>query len=419
VNTLKKPWNKVKSFFKNLGPGLITGAADDDPSGIATYSQAGAQFGYGLLWTALFMLPLQVAIQEACARIGAVTGKGIAFLIKEHYGKKILFIVTFLLLIANTINIGADIGAMAAAAQLIVPINFAALCFTFASIILLLTYRTYARILKWLCLSLLAYPITVFIVNEDWWTILKATFIPYFQFDFAFLFILLGVLGTTISPYLFFWQASQEVEESKGIPQTDKNYIRKVRIDNFAGMFSSEVATWAIILVGASVLHQAGMANINTAADAAKALEPLVNSFPHAGMLAKIIFAIGIIGLGLISVPVLAASAAYALCEALNHVVGLDLKFKQARFFYGIIIGSTFIGLLLNFIGIDPIKALIYSAVINGVIAVPLIFIIALIAKNSKIMGDFTSGKLSSALIWITFFSMAAASIAMFFAFIK
>jgi NRAMP (natural resistance-associated macrophage protein)-like metal ion transporter len=417
---------KIKNFVR-IGPGLITGAADDDPSGIATYSQAGAQFGYGLLWSALFMLPLQIAIQEACARIGAVTGKGIALVIKEHYGKRMLFFVVSLLLIANTINIGADIGAMAAAANLIIPIHFVVLCFAFTAIILLaiifISYKAYARILKWLCLFLLSYPITVFIVSEDWWLILKATIIPNFEFNFEFLFMLVAVLGTTISPYLFFWQASEEVEEIQARDLLDKNkkpiinkgYIRNLRIDNFTGMFSSEAAAWAIVVVAATVLHTNGITNIETAADAAKALEPLVQNFPHAGFIAKVIFATGIIGLGLISVPVLAASAAYAICETFNCNNGLSLKLKEARVFYGIIILSTLIGLMLNFVGINPIKALIYSAVINGVIAVPLIFIIGLIAKNSKIMGSYTSGKLSNTFIMLTFLSMAAATLGMVF----
>jgi NRAMP (natural resistance-associated macrophage protein)-like metal ion transporter len=399
-----------------LGPGLVTGAADDDPSGIATYSQAGAQFGFGLLWTALYMLPLQAGIQEACARIGAVTGKGIAHVLREHYSKGLLYFVVSLLLIANTINIGADIGAMAAAAQLLIPLDYVVLCFTFTFIILLLVifldYKTYAKILKWLCLSLFSYPITIFIVNADWWHILKATFIPNFQYDFQFLFMLVAVLGTTISPYLFFWQASQEVEEVQ-TQKVTKHYIRNLRIDNFLGMLFSECAAWAIIIVTATVLYTNGITNINTAADAAKALEPLVQNFPHAGLLAKIIFATGIIGLGLISVPVLAASAAYALCETFNHTQGLSLKFKQARFFYGIIIISTFVGLGLNFIGIDPIKALIYSAVLNGIIAVPLIFIIGLIAKNKEIMGEYASGRLSKVLVSITFLGMLMAALGM------
>lgn len=421
----------IKKFLRILGPGLITGAADDDPSGIATYSQTGAQFGYGQLWTALFMLPLQTAIQEACARIGAVTGKGITAVVKTHYSKKVLYAVVFLVLIANTINIGADIGAMAEAAHLIIPVNFAILALAFTALVLVLeifiTYKKYVRILKWLCLFLLAYPLTLFIIEEPWWTILKATFIPHFEFSFPFLFIITGVLGTTISPYLFFWQASEEVEEERarhlikkgGIPRISKRFIRNLRIDNFIGMLFSEFGTWSIIIVGASVLHTHGVTDIKTAADAAKALEPLVQTFPHAGHLAKMIFALGIIGLGLLSVPVLAGSAAYALSEAFNWREGLNLKFKRAHGFYGIITIATLIGLCINFIGIDPIKALVYAAVINGVLAVPLIFVIALIARNEQIMGQYRSGHLSTILIWMTFISMTIAATAMLFTFIN
>lgn len=421
---------QIKKFFKILGPGVITGAADDDPSGIATYSQTGAQFGYGQLWTAVFMLPLLIAVQEACARIGAVSGKGIAGVIKQHYSSKILYISVLLLLVANTINIGADIGAMAAAANLIIPINFAALTLLFTATILLLqifvTYRAYANYLKWLCLSLIAYPITVFMVDEPWGEIFKATFIPYFEFNFQFLFIITGVLGTTITPYLFFWQASMVVEEQRDRcakkhikPRPSKQLIRRLRIDNFLGMLFSEIGTWSIIVVGATVLHANGITDVQTSADAARALEPLVQTFPHAGYLAKVIFSIGIIGLGLLAVPVLAASSAYALSEAFDWRDGLNLKFKNAMGFYGVITISTLFGLIINFIGIDPIKALVYSAVINGVIAVPLILMIGLVAKNEKIMGHYKSKKLSNIFVWLTFFGMLIAAIAMIYTFFK
>ncbi len=421
-----------RKFFKVLGPGMITGAADDDPSGIATYSQTGAQFGYSLLWTAVFMLPLQIAIQEACARIGAVTGKGIAAVVKEHYNKNILYTVIILILIANIINIGVDIGAMAVAAQLLVPANFIFLTLLFTIIMLVLEvflpYRTYANILKWLCLALIAYPITVFIIDEHWSTLLKATFIPHIEFHFQYLFIITGVLGTTISPYLFFWQASEEVEEEKqikhltwhnGKPHIGWKFISNLRLDNSIGMLFSEIGTWCIIVVAASVLNKHGITDIKTAADAAAALEPLVKSFPHAGYIAKVIFAIGILGLGFLSVPVLAGSAAYALGEALNWQVGLNLKFNQAHGFYSIIIIATLIGLSINLIGINPIKALVYSAVINGVIAVPLIFIIAFIARSKKIMGKYQSGILSTFFVWVTFLSMCVAASGMFFSFLK
>jgi NRAMP (natural resistance-associated macrophage protein)-like metal ion transporter len=418
----------LKKVLGILGPGVITGAADDDPSGIATYSQTGAQFGYGLLWTALFMLPFQVGVQEACARIGAVTGKGIAAVVREHYGKLALYVVVFLVLIANTINIGADIGAMAAAARLLLPLPFVVFPLIFTALMLcleiFLSYKIYARILKWLVISLLAYPITVFIVTQPWTMVLKSTFLPHIELNFQFLFLVTGVLGTTISPYMFFWQASQEVEEERethllvleknGIPRITARFIRNVRIDTVFGMVFSEVGTWSIIVVSATVLHAHGITNIQTSADAAKALEPLVHTFPNAGYASKVIFAVGIIGLGLLSIPVLAGASSYALTEVFQWQEGLNLKFTKAWGFYGIITVATLIGLLLNFVGFDPIKTLVYTAVINGVVAVPLIFIIALIARNTAIMGQYKSGWLSTLVVWLTFLGMGAAAVAMF-----
>lgn len=416
--------HKIKKFLKSLGPGVITGAADDDPSGIATYSQTGAQFGYGQLWTALFMLPLQAAVQEACARIGAVTKKGIAAVVREHYSNKILFLVVFLVLVANTINIGADIGAMAAAANLIIPLPFAVLTLLFTASMLILeiftSYRVYSRILKWLCLSLFAYPVTVFIVSQPWETILRATFIPHFELNFQFLFIITGVLGTTISPYMFFWEASEEVEEEKSRHiKVGQKFIRGLQVDNLVGMAFSEIGTWAIIVVAATVLNTHGITDIKTAADAARALEPLVQSFPNAGFLAKVIFSVGVVGLGLLAIPVLAGSAAYAFSEALKWNEGLNLKLKRAHGFYGVITIATLVGLLINFIGIDPIKALVYTAVINGVVAVPLIFIIWRIARNEKIMGQYKSGRLSNFLVVATFVGMGVAAVAMLLTFGK
>ena len=416
---------KFWRFLTLLGPGLTTGAADDDPSGIATYSQTGAQFGYGQLWTALYMLPFMAAVQEACARIGLVTGKGIAAVVKEHYSKRVLYAVVTLVVVANTINIGADIGAMAEAAKLLVPIPFGILTFIITGTILVLeiftNYKAYSKILKWLALALLAYPITAFIVHQPWGTVLRATVVPHFEFSFAFLFIITGVLGTTISPYMFFWEASQEVEEhqekhpANGKSRITHNTIHRMRLDNNAGMIISEITTWCILLVGATVLHQSGVKDVKTAADAAKALEPLVHSFPNAGFLAKLIFSVGIIGLGFLAVPVLSGSAAYAVSEAFNWDASLNYKPKQAWGFYGVITVATLIGLTINFIGIDPVKALVYAAVLNGVAAVPLLFLIAKIARNKDIMGEFKSGPLSNFLLWFTFVAMGAAAVAMFF----
>lgn len=419
-------FNTLKKVLRILGPGLITGASDDDPSGIATYSQTGTQFGYGQLWTALYMLPFLAGVQEACARIGVVTGKGIAAVVREHFSKPVLYIVVLLVLIANTINIGADIGAMAAAANLLFPLPFVVFPLLFTMLILVLeiflSYKVYSRILKWLTLSLLAYPLTVFIVAEPWPTILQATFLPHIELNFQFLFIITGVLGTTISPYMFFWQASEETEEEReahlldkdGRPRINWGFIRNIRIDTLFGMFFSEVVTWAIIVVTATVLHSNGVTNVRTAADAAQALQPLVHSFPNAGYIAKVLFATGIIGLGLLAIPVLAGSASYAVSESLQWVEGLDQKLTKAWGFYGVITVATLIGLLLNFIGIDPMKALVYAAVINGVVAVPLIFIIALIARDPTIMGQYKSSWLSNLLIWLTFVGMGAAAVGMF-----
>lgn len=427
-NLYQKVKKKLNKLIHVFGPGVTTGAADDDPSGIATYSQTGAQFGYGQLWTVLFMYPLMTAIQEATARIGAVSGKGLAAVIRQNYNKKILYTVVLLVVVANTINIGADIGAMAAAAELIIPLPFIVLAIVSTALILVLeiftSYAVYSKILKWLTLSLLAYPITAFIIGQPWGEIIKATFIPHIEFSFGFLFIITAVLGTTISPYMFFWEASQEVEEEiaqgrvnriGGIPRISRFFIKNLRLDNIIGMFASEVTAWFIIIVAATVLHSSGVTNIATAADAAKALEPLVHNFPNAGFLAKTIFAIGIIGLGLLGIPILAGSASYALSEAFNWHEGLYRKLKEAHGFYGILTIATLIGLLINFIGINPIKALIFTAVINGAVAVPLIFLIARIARNKKIMGDYQSGYLSNALVWTTFVIMATAVLAMFF----
>ena len=421
---------KIRAVLRSLGPGFVTGAADDDPSGIATYSQTGAQFGYGQLWTVLFMLPLMIAIQEASARIGVVTGKGIVAVIKDYYPKGLVYFVVAIIFIANTVNIGADIGAMAAAVHLLIPLPFIILTLLFTGIILSLeiftSYPVYAKILKWFALALLSYPITVFIIKQPWLEIVKATFLPHIEFTPNFLFIIIGVLGTTISPYMFFWEANEEVEEEKslhliksGTPQITKKFIKNMRTDNAIGMVMSQVATWSIIVVSATVLFKNGVRNITTAADAARALEPLVQTFPNAGFISKCIFTVGIVGLGLLAIPVLSASASYAFAEAFSWKEGLNLKLKQGHGFYGVIIISTLIGLMMNFFGINPIKMLIYTAVLNGVISVPLIFLILRIARDKKIMGENRSGALSQIMLWITFFAMSVATVAMILTFGK
>lgn len=419
---------KIKKFFKTAGPGVITGAADDDPSGIATYAQSGAKFGYGQLWTMIFMLPLMTAVQEACARIGAVTGSGIAAIVKKYYGKKVLFFVVFLILTANTINIGANVGAMAETAGLIVPLNFTVLALFFTALILVLeiflSYRVYSAVLKWFALSLIAYPVAVFLTDHSWLQLAIATFIPHFEFNFGFLFIIVGVFGTTISPYMFFWHASEEIEEEKkshlfnnGKPKLSAEFIKNLRIDNFFGMFFSQIAAWCIIAVAASALHKNGITEIGTAAEAAMALEPLTHAFPNSGIWAKIIFASGIIGLGLLSVPVLSASASYAVSEAFDWKHGLNLKFKRAHGFYGVITVATIIGLMINYVGINPMKALIFTAVINGLVAVPLLFLINKIASDGKIMGKYKSGALSKFFVSAAFAIMFLSVVFMFAAF--
>lgn len=428
----KKGVKKISRFLKILGPGIVTGAADDDPSGIATYSQAGAQFGFQMPWTMLFTYPLMSAVQEACMRIGAVTGKGLAAIIKEKYSKKILYPVVLLVVLANTLNIGSDIGAMAASTQLLFPtIPFLVLAFGFAFIIVLLeifvTYRNYIRILKWLSMALFAYFITAFLIDVPWLSVLHATLIPHFEFNSTFLYIIIAIFGTTISPYLFFWQTSNTVEDeiakkrlsvNGGIPKLSKQYLRDLRIDTFVGMLFSNVAAWFIIVVGAVVLNRAGITNITSAAEAAKALEPLVTTFPNAGYLAKIIFAIGVIGIGLQSIPVLAGSSAYAVAETFDWKEGLYRKFKQSRNFYGVIILGTFFGLLFNFIGFDPIKALIFTAVFNGIAAVPLIYLVTKVSSDEKIMGENKSGNLSKFILWTTFIVMGTFAIALLYSFL-
>jgi NRAMP (natural resistance-associated macrophage protein)-like metal ion transporter len=421
----------LKNFLNTFGPGLITGAADDDPSGIATYTQTGAQFGYGQLWTAVFMLPFMTAVQEASARIGAVNGKGIAAVVKQYYPKKILYAVVVLILIANTINIGADIGAMAAATQLLVPMPFAVLTLLFTFLILALeiftSYKVYKKILMWLAFALLAYPLTVLIVSHPWQQVLYATFVPHIELNYQFFFIITGVFGTTISPYMFFWQASEEVEEereehllkSHAKPHLSKGFLHNMRIDNFFGMFLSELATWSIILVAATVLHNHGITEIRTAADAAKAIEPLVSTFPQAGLLSKSIFAVGIIGLGLLSIPVLSGSAAYALAEAFNWREGLNQKLNRAHGFYGVITLSTMLGLIINFVGINPVEALVFTAVINGLVAIPMIFLIARIAGSQKIMGKYKSGVVSNLIVWTAFVAMGLTGIGLLFTLIS
>lgn len=419
---------RYSRFLRVLGPGLVTGAADDDPSGIATYSQAGAGYGHGLLWAFPVMYPLLLAVQESCARIGAITGKGLAANLKEHDSRPMLYTAVALVVIANTLNIGADLGAMAATMQLFFDIPFQILAIGFAVLILILEltvpYRQYAKILKWLAITLFAYPVTAFAIGQPWGDIFKATFLTVPTLDFAAIYLFVGLIGTTISPYLFFWDTSEVVEEEiakRNVakighdPVATKHFLHKLRVDNFTGMTLASVTAWFIVIVCGSVLFSHGVTNINTAADAAKALEPLVQQFPNAGLLAKLIFSVGIIGLGLLAVPVLAGSASYAISESFGWKEGLWRKFKRATGFYGVIIAATLIGLCLNFLHIDPIKALIFSAVVNGVAAVPLLFMIAKVGGNKAVMGEYSNGMWSKLGIWAAFTIMASAVLVLLF----
>lgn len=413
---------KANHFFRILGPGIVTGAADDDPSGIVTYSQTGAQFGFKQLWTALFMLPFLIVIQETCSRISLVTKKGLAAAIRSNYSSKILYLTVILVLIANTFNIGADIGAIVLSFRLFFPLNFILGVVAVTLMILILeifiSYKKYANILKLTTLVLLAYPATLLIIKVPWLEILRATFIPHIEFNFSFLFIIVGVLGTTITPYLFFWESSQETEEEKEVGITEENkkrvtksIMKDMRIDNTVGMIYSEIVTWCIILVSATVLNRNGITNINTASDAAAALQPLVHGFANAGIISKTIFAIGIIGSGLLAVPILAGSTSYALSEAAKWNEGLSLKLSEAKRFYGVIIIVMILGMLINFLGFNAMKSLIFAAVLNGLAAPPLIFMIIKVSNNKNIMKSYKNGFWTNAILWTAFIGMSAAGI--------
>ena len=422
---------RFNRFLRVLGPGLVTGAADDDPSGIATYSQAGASQGYGLLWAFPLMYPLLLGVQESCARIGAITGKGLAAVIKEHYNKKLLAMSVALVVTANTVNIGADLGAMAATTQLFIDAPFALLASAYALIIILLVvfvqYKTYARILKWLAVALLAYPVTALLAQQNWPEVLHHTFTSTPDISPETMYIFVGMLGTTISPYLFFWDTSEVVEEEiskKNItkigfnPGATKRFLHNLRIDNFVGMTLASVTAWFIVIACAATLFKNGITEINTAADAASALEPLVQGFPHAGLIAKIIFSIGVIGLGLLAVPVLAGSSSYAISEALGWKEGLYRKFKRAIGFYVVIIVATLVGLAINFLGINPIQALIFTAVFNGIAAIPLLLMIAKVGNNPAIMGDYKNKWLSNLVVRTALIVMSGAALLLLYSLI-
>ncbi len=394
--TINRPMKRAKQYWQTLGPGLTTGAADDDPSGIATYSQTGAQYGFQLLWMSLFTFPLMTVVQEMCARIGLVTGRGLAANIRRHYSPKVLYFATILLIAANTFNIGANLGAMASATRLLFPsLDFLLLLvfFTFLSIGLQVftSYERYAKYLKWLALILLSYVFSALSINLNFGELMRNTFIPSITFSRDQIFLICAILGTTISPYLFFWQTSQEVEEEilKGKVTiamrqgTDKKHIKRLRLDVFSGMFISNLVMYFIIAACAATLFKEGITNIQTSAQAAEALKPI------AGNQAYLLFTLGIIGTGMLAVPILAGASAYAISEALQwKKQGLNKKLNDAHAFYGVIIFSMLVGLVLNLVGIDPIPMLIYSAVANGMIAPIILFFIVRLSANKKVMGE-------------------------------
>ncbi|MEK9156195.1 MAG: divalent metal cation transporter [Patescibacteria group bacterium] len=411
---LKDPRKKIKLFARSLGPGFITGASDDDPSGIATYSAVGAKFGFSLLWMCLWTTPMMLAIQETCARIGVVANKGLAGVLQKHYSRKIVISVVALLIIANTVNIGADIGAMAASLRLLVDINFflAAIIFTALIVVIevFVPYCAYVKVLKWLTVFIFAYIATGIIVRPDWLVVVRETFTPELRFDDDYIFAVVAFLGTTITPYLFFWQTSEEVEENilaNGnkvlTPYKRTQRIARMRTDVKAGMILSNLVAFFIVLTTASVLFKHGVTNIESAEQAAEALRPL------AGEYAYLLFALGIIGTGLLAVPILAGAGAYALSEVMNWREGLGQKFSKARGFYIIIILSIIAGMALNFIGINPIVALYYTAFLNGVIAVPLLIVIMIVGNDPKIMGQETHPKWVKFFGWLAVVSMALA----------
>ena len=399
---------KMGSVWKSVGPGFITGAADDDPSGIATYSQTGALFGYSQLWTALFSLPFMIAVQEMCGRIGMVTGKGLSQIIREEYSKKLLFFAVLLLLVANTINIGADLGAMAAATQLLVPgAPFVLLLVVITLFTLLLeifvSYKNYSKFLKYLTLSLLAYVATAFVVHQDWLSVLHSTLVPHIAFTQDYLMNIAAILGTTISPYLFFWQTDEEVEEEVESgklldmndpkqPEVSQADIVGMQRDTATGMLFSQIVMFFIILSVAATLAGGSSHTIATAADAAEALRPVAGNF------AFLLFTLGILGTGLLAVPVLAGSAGYAVAEAFGWKEGLGEKFKNAHGFYGIIALATLVGFFVNFTDIGAMTMLYYAAILNGLLAPPLIIIILYIGNNKKILGEHTNSKRSNVL---------------------
>jgi len=415
--------NPLRRFLKILGPGLITGASDDDPSGIGTYAIAGASLGYSTLWTALVTLPLMASIQFICAKVGMVSGRGLAGVLQVHYPRPLLYGAVLALFAANTINVGADIGAIAASVNILVPIPIAWMIVPIAVIILALqllgSYRLIAGVFKWLTLALFAYIASSLFAHPNWPDVLHATVVPTISFDATFLSTLVAILGTTISPYLFFWQSSQEVEEEVQMGRTrlwqrkgaTDAELRYAALDVNVGMIISNVVMYFIILGTAATLHVAGTTQIGSATDAAQALRPL------AGDAAGLLLAVGLMGAGFLAVPILSGSAAYAMSEAFGWKYGLDSRPGHAKQFYGVIAAATLVGLGINFIGISPIDALFWTAVINGFVAPPLLVLIMLVSNNRKVMGERVNGLWLNVLGWLATLLMFAAAIGLVFTF--
>jgi len=413
-------WKRIHGVLRRVGPGFVTGVADDDPSGVATYSIAGAQYGYKMSWMSLFLIPSMVAVQEMCGRIGIVTGEGLAGVIKKYYSRKLMWFAVVLLAVANTVNIGADLGIMAASLQMLFGLSFRFWLFSIALGIVLLEirvpYKRYSLGLKWLGLSLMVYVVTAFLVKQDWGEVALATLIPHVELNMGYLMTLVGFIGTTISPYLFFWQASAEVEEeiaTKKIadfhiqPEVSRQEIRALGTDTKIGMIFSNVMTFFIILTTAATLHRSGIFNIETPQQAASALKPL------AGNLAYLLFSVGIIGIGLQSIPVLAGSVGYAMADALGIKQGLAKKFSKAKGFYSILTLAMIVGLLMDLLGINTIQALYFAAIVNGVAAVPLIFIIIRLARDSRVVRGYQTSKINTIIGWLTFAFMGTAVVLM------
>ena len=417
MNAFRQTGVKMRKFLSLLGPGLITGASDDDPSGIATYSQAGAGFGLATLWTALLTFPLMAAIQGMCARIGLVTCQGLTVTLRQHYPKPLLYLMLLFSFPAITLNIGADIQGMGAVAHMIYPqIPVAVFCIMFTAVLMFVIikypYQQISAILKWLCLSLLLYFIVPFMVKQDWNQVARNTFIPTLHFDKDFFSILVGILGTTISPYLFFWQTTMEAEDlahREVEVVVDKQMMSHMKTDVNVGMFLSNLVMFFIMLTTGSILFPAGIRQIETVDQAARALQPLT------GAAAPLIFALGVIGTGLLAIPVLAGSQSYMLAETFGWEAGLDKKFPQAKAFYISVIVSLLVGLSLDFLGISPIQALLYTAISYGLTAPVLIAIILHIGNNKKIMGEHTNSRLSNTLGFLTLILMTASAIGLIY----